>query len=389
MWDVDKNEYIDYVCNLGPLILGHNHPKVLEAVKQQIESGFWMGAPSELEIRLAEEIIRRYPTIEKLRFCPTGSEACMNALRAVRAYTRRDKIIAAEGAHHGSSDSLYPTAGVPQDLTSKVKRVPFNNAEAVEEAVKELKHELAAVFIEPVLGAGTTGVAAKNEFLKRVREITTDHDIPLVLDEVFSGFRLSPGGAAERFGIKPEVATFGKILGGGFALGAFGGIEEIMSTFEYPTTNSLQVVNPPTRHPGTFNDQKISMAAGLATLRELTKDAYGHLEETGQTIRSGLVQLSLDAGLRTYVSGIGSIFHIHFTDEEVVDMDSATRANSLLIRYYDLNMANRGINLAKAHASMCSTPLTEKDIDKTLTAAKETLTAMKPLVHEIAPSLIL
>lgn len=206
---------------------------------------------------------------------------------------------------------------------------------------------------------------------------------------MFSGFRLSPGGAAERFGIKPEVATFGKILGGGFALGAFGGIEEIMSTFEYPTTNSLQVVNPPTRHPGTFNDQKISMAAGLATLRELTKDAYGHLEETGQTIRSGLVQLSLDAGLRTYVSGIGSIFHIHFTDEEVVDMDSATRANSLLIRYYDLNMANRGINLAKAHASMCSTPLTEKDIDKTLTAAKETLTAMKPLVHEIAPSLIL
>lgn len=128
MWDVDKNEYIDYVCNLGPLILGHNHPKVLEAVKQQIESGFWMGAPSELEIRLAEEIIRRYPTIEKLRFCPTGSEACMNALRAVRAYTRRDKIIAAEGAHHGSSDSLYPTAGVPQDLTSKVKRVPFNNS---------------------------------------------------------------------------------------------------------------------------------------------------------------------------------------------------------------------------------------------------------------------
>jgi glutamate-1-semialdehyde 2,1-aminomutase len=387
IWDVDGNEYIDYVCNMGPLILGHRHPKVLEVVKQQLESGFWLGGPSELEVKLAEKISELYPSVEQLQFCPTGSEACMNAARVVRAYTGKEKIVATEGSYHGSSDSLYPIAGIPRELLAKVTRVPFNDIEALEKEVKELKGELAGVFIEPVLG-GAGSLSPREGYLKAVREITEENDVPLVFDEVVTGFRLAPGGAAERFGVKPDIAIFGKILGGGFSGSALGGIREIMDVFAYPVTNSLRVVDPLVPHPGTFNDHKVSMAAGLATLDELKADVYEHLEKVGKRIRNGLKQLCFDLSIKAQVTGIASMFHIHFTDSEIIDVNSARRANSLLIRYYDINMANRGINLAKAHSSFCSTPLTDKDVDQTLNAMEDTLTIMKPVIREVAPNLI-
>jgi len=388
VWDEDGNEYIDYVCNMGPLILGHDHPSVSEAVKQQLDSGLWMGGPSELEVRLAEKVVERYPSIEQLRFCATGSEACMNAAKAVRAYTDKDRIVAAEGAYHGSCESLYPSGGVPKDLLAKVIRVPFNDAEKLEKAVKEHKNEVAAVFIEPILG-GAGSLAPKDGYLKAAREITENNDVPLVFDEVVTGFRLARGGAAERFGVKPDVAIFGKVLGGGFPCAAFGGTTEMMESFAYPITNSLLVVNPPVRHPGTYNDHKASMAAGLATLDELDSDAYAHLEKVGQRIRNGLTQLSREIGIKTQITGIASIFHMHFTGTEITDINSASKANGLLVRYYDICMANRGINLAKAHSSFCSTPLTERDVDQTLDAIKGTLTEMKPIVREVAPNLVI
>lgn len=388
IWDVDENEYVDYVCNMGPLILGHCHPKVLEAVKQQLGTGFWLGGASENEVKLAEKVARLYPTIEQLHFCPSGTEACMNAARAVRAYSGKERILITEGAYHGSSDSLYATAGVPKYLRAKVTRVPFNDVDALRDAVKELRDELAAVFIEPVLGRAGS-LAPKENYLQAVREITEENDVLLVFDEVVTGFRLAPGGASERFGVRPDMATFGKILGGGFPCGAFGGKREIMDAFAYPSTNSLKVADPRISHPGTFNDHKIAMAAGLATLNELNAAAYEHLEEVGQRIRNGLGQLSRDLGIQARVTGIGSIFHIHFTDKEITDMSSASRGSPLLIRCYDIHMANRGINLAKAHSNFCSTPLTNRDVDQTLAAVQDTLGAMKPIIREVAPNLII
>jgi glutamate-1-semialdehyde 2,1-aminomutase len=388
LWDADGNVYVDYVCNMGPLILGHNHPKVVRAVKQQLETGFLMGGTSELEIKLAEKIIERYPVAEQVGFFPSGTEACMNAARAVRAYTGKDKIVALEGSYHGTSDSLYPSEGIPKDLQAKVTRAPFNDAETLERTVKELKEDLAAVFIEPILGRAGS-LAPKEGYLKAVREITEKHDVLLVFDEIVTGFRLARGGASERFGVKPDLATFGKIIGGGFACAAVGGIKEVMDGFAYPPAkNSLEIVNPRIPHPGTFNDHKISMVAGLATLNELTSEAYEHLENVGQRMRNGLKQLCQELGIKAEITGIASIFHIHFTDKEIVDINSAKLENSLLIRHYDVNMANRGINLAKAHASFCSTPVKMSDVNRTLKAAKETLTAMKPLISEVAPNLV-
>jgi glutamate-1-semialdehyde 2,1-aminomutase len=388
IWDADGNEYIDYVNNYGPLILGHRHPKVLQAVKEQLENGFWMGGASELEIKLAERMIELYPSIEQLRYCPTGSEACMTAARAVRAYTGKDKILALEGGFHGSLDPLYTTAGGVKGLTEKVPRVPFNNAEAMEKAVKNLKDEIAAVFIEPVLGAAG-GLPPKEDYLKAVREITEDNDVLLVFDEVVTGFRIAPGGAAERFGAKPDVAIFGKIVGGGFSGAAIGGSKEIMGLFAYPITNSLEVVNPPIRHPGTYNDHKISMVAGLANLTELSKPGvYDHLEKIGQGIRSGLKQTCTELGIKAQVTGIQSLFHLHFTDKEINDIVSARRDNQLLIRLYDICMANRGINVGKAHVGFCSTPTTDEDVKETISAMKSALTTMKPIIREVAPNLI-
>jgi glutamate-1-semialdehyde 2,1-aminomutase len=388
LWDADGNEYIDYVCNMGPLILGHNHPKVLAAVKRQLKTGFWTGGTSELETRLAEEITESYPIAEQVIFFPSGTEACMNAVRAVRAVTGKNKIIALEGSYHGTGDSLYSCTGIPEAFQAMVTRVPFNNLDRLERKVRALKDQLAAVFIEPILGRAGS-LPPREGYLKGVREITKDHDVLLVFDEIVTGFRLARGGASELFGVEPDLAIFGKVIGGGFACAALAGIREAMDVFSYPPAkNGLEVINPRIPHPGTFNDHKIAMAAGLATLSELRPNVYEHLGSVGKRMRDGLQHLCQDVGIRAEITGIASIFHTHFTDTEIVDMDSAKLANPLLIRNYDLNMSNRGINLAKAHASFCSAPLSAADLNKTLKAAKDTLTTMRPLIKRVAPNLI-
>ncbi|MGD0645675.1 MAG: aspartate aminotransferase family protein [Candidatus Bathyarchaeia archaeon] len=387
VWDVDGNEYLDYVCNMGPLILGHANPKIREAILKQVDSGFLTGGPSELEIELAEKVKARYSSVEKLQFCPSGTEACMFAMKAIRAYTEKEKVIATEGAFHGSSDSFTTNAGVPKCIQEQLIRVPFNDAEALEKKIKENRNNLAGVFIEPVLGRAGS-LAPKDDYLKSVREITEKEDLPLVFDEVVTGFRLAPGGAAERYGVKPDVAIFGKILGGGFPCAAFGGTEEIMNVCAYPEGVSLDVAEPIITHPGTFNDHKIAMAAGAKTLDLLDSAAYEHLEKTGNRIRSELSRLSMELGIHVEVTGVSSMFHIHFTNTKIMDIRTAMKANSLLIRYYDMNMLIRGINLAKHHSNFCSTPLTEEDVNKTLKAVQDTLTAMKPTIRENSPNLV-
>jgi len=383
IWDMDGRQYIDYCNNMGPLILGHRHPKVVNAVKEQMEN-FWVGGPSELEVELAEKITELYPCAEHVQFFPSGTEACMNAVRVLRAYTGREKIAMFEGAYHGSSDSVFPVEGVPQDVLEKVIYVPYNDTNAVEDIVKKYRNELAMVFAEAVL----KDIVPKAGFLKAVREITEEYDVPLAFDEVVTGFRLAPGGAIERFGVVPDMVVLGKIIGGGFACGAIAASKEIMSSYEYPEVPTLEVKPPPIMHPGTFNEHKITIAAGLATIKELTPNIYEHLNKIGQKIREGLKKICSDLNINAQVTGMSSIFHVYFTSEEVVDARSARRADPLLIRYYDLNLLGRAINLAKAHCSYCSVPMKDNDIKQTLEAMEQTLVAMKPVIRKIAPALL-
>jgi glutamate-1-semialdehyde 2,1-aminomutase len=386
IWDVDGNEYLDFVNNYGPLVLGHSHPKVMEAVRQQLED-LWIGAPTEVEIELAETAMKRFPSTERLLFCPTGAEACMKAVRTFRAVTGKDRIAMFDGAFHGASDSLFFSEGIPRDLTSKIVLMPFNDLEGVQKLVRANRDQLAVMMVEPTIG-NMGHEPAKGDFYKALREITEENDIPLVFDEIVDGFRIAPGGAQERFGVKSDMSVLGKILGGGFPLAAFASSEEVMRIWSIQKSSSLDIVRPLAPHPGTHNDFKISMAAGLSTINQMTPTVYEHLEKIGEDLRKGLTKICSDLGIRAQVTGISSIFHLHFTDESIVNADSARRANKLLYRIFELSMLNEGINLGKSHSSFLSEPMTDSDIERMLNAAQETLATMKPMIKDIAPILV-
>jgi glutamate-1-semialdehyde 2,1-aminomutase len=338
---------------------------------------------------LAERVVKLVPGAECVQFFPSGTEACAYALRLVRAYTGKDKFIMCADGYHGSSDHFlgrHASGGIPKDTLDKALYVPHNDAEALERMVKSHKDELAAVFLEPILGR--YGIVPKEGYLAAAREVTHDNDVPLVFDEVVTGFRIAPGGAQERFKIEADVATFGKVLGGGFPSGAMTFPKEMGELFTYGKTPTVRPREPKIIHPGTFNSTAITMAAGLATLDELTSEAYQHLEALGERMRNGIEKVLQNLGIKAQVTGLGSIFHIHFTDEAAVDVASADTADPLFIKLYDLNMLTRGVNLAKAHNSYCSTPMTDADIDQTLEATKGTLTAMLPTISEVAPDLL-
>jgi glutamate-1-semialdehyde 2,1-aminomutase len=386
IWDVDGNEYIDYVNNYGPLILGHRPPKVLEAVKAQVEQ-IWLGGMTEAEVRLAEKVTELVPCAESVLFCPTGSEACMNAIRTYRALSGRDKIAMWDGGYHGSTDSLYFSKGIPADTLNKVVLLPYNDAAGVEKQIRKNRDELACVIVDPTLGE-IGHEPANLEFYRALREVTEDTDVPLIFDEVVDGFRLAPGGAQERFGVRADMSVLGKILGGGFPLAAYTSSEETMKIWSIKKPNSLDIADADLSHPGTFNDHKISMAAGFATLNELTPETYSHLEKVGSDIRNGLRKILENLRIKAQVVGISSIFHLQFSDEPIVDARSGRRANKLLYRCFELSMLNKGINLGKRHSSFISTPIANTEVTQTLKAAEDTLIEMKPLLKAIAPSLL-
>lgn len=381
VYDVDGQEYVDYTCNLGPLILGHKHPKVMKAIREQLECGTVLGGPTELEVKLAEKILESIPSGEQVLFCASGTEANMNGLRAARAYTGKDKILMCEGAFHGTSDFFVEGPGIPEDVQAKVVRVPFNDVERFEAAVKKHRDGLAAVFMEPVM----RGIPPKPDYLKEVRKITEKNGILLVFDEVVTGFRLSRGGAQEKWGVKPDITLLGKLIGGGFAIGAVVTSEELLRAFKSQKFSGLNVDHPRIPHAGTWNAHPLAMAAGLATLEELVPSAYAHLNEMGENLREGMKKASEKAGIMTQIVGVGSVFHIYFTDRPVVDTASAKTASQLLLRSYDLNIIIRGIYPAKAHCSFVSTPITTSEVKQTLEAVEDTFYAMRPLVQKIAP----
>jgi len=326
--DVDGNEYIDYVLGQGALFLGHAHPNVVKAVQEQAAKGSIYATANELEVKLAHKVAKMIPCAEMVRFANSGTEALMHAVRVARAYTKRDKIVKFEGAYHGFWDDLYVgvslpfdkpmSSGIPSSVAGNTLLLEFNKLEVVERAVRE--NQVAAIVVEPVMGAGGSGIAAGVEYLKGLREISTDNGIALIFDEVITGFRMAPGGAQQYFGVVPDLTTLGKILGGGYPVGALAGKREIMQTID-PTKEGVRRWEC-AQHGGTFCGNPITMAAGLATLEEIDR-AGGQLNNRVARlcgkIRKDLNDLFLRYRVKARAIGVGPSLGVFFTDGELKD----------------------------------------------------------------------
>jgi len=300
--DVDGNAYRDFLCNYTSLILGHAHPDVVAAVEAQVRRGSAFAAPTETEVELAEEIRRRVPSIERLRFTSSGTEATMFAIRAARAFTGRPLLAKFERSYHGTHDGVMAgTAGVPDAMSGLVVELPWGDLDGIETVLRGRLHELAAIIIEPVQGAG--GVRAPEPgFLESLRALADRAGALLIFDEIIS-FRVAPGGAQERFAVRPDLTTLGKIIGGGYPLAAFGGREDVMAVFDARRPGSIS-------HGGTFNGSPVAAAAGLATLRALTPEAYGRLDDLGERVRRRVGATIERERLDARVSAVGSLFQV-------------------------------------------------------------------------------
>jgi glutamate-1-semialdehyde 2,1-aminomutase len=384
LYDVDGNVYIDYCLAYGPLILGHAHPRIIEAVKEQLEKGTMYGTPTEGEVKLAELIIDAVPCVEMIRLVNTGTEATMHAIRAARGYTGRDKIVKFEGCYHGAHDYVLvkagsgvttfgaPTSlGVPEDTVRNTIVLPFNDLESFEKAIQQNRDEIAAVIIEPVIGnAGV--ILPKDGYLQEIRKITEEEGIVLIFDEVITGFRLALGGAQEYYGVIPDMATLGKIIGGGFPIAAYGGKREIMELVS-PLGKIYQA--------STFSGNPISVTAGLTTLNILleNKDAiYESLERAGNKIKRGLLDIVEDVGITAQINGIASMFQIFFTDHPVLNYEDARRSDKDRFMQYQRQLMKRGVFIPPSQFETCfiSTAHTDEDLTKTLEAMESAIRAI-------------
>ena len=390
VWDVDGNELIDYVGTWGPAILGHAHPKIISAIKNAAELGTSFGIPNPLEVTMAKRICELVPSVKKIRMTSSGTEACMSAIRLARGFTRRDKIIKFDGCYHGHVDSLlvragsgaltfgHPdSAGVPAAFTQHTIVAPFNDCDAVKAIFAANKNAIAGVIIEPV--PGNAGLyLPKPGYLEFLREITAAHGALLIFDEVMTGFRVACGGAQERFGIAPDLSTFGKVIGGGLPVGAFGGRAEIM--------DCLAPLGP-VYQAGTLSGNPIAMAAGLANLQELVGQAscltgqagslshYELLEERGAQLEAGLKDAAKTANVPIQFNRCGSMFCGYFTGEPVHNLADALKSDRERFKKFFHGMLDAGIYLAPSQfeAGFLSTAHTAADIEKTVDAAAKTL----------------
>jgi len=363
-WDVDGNEYRDFLGNYTSLILGHAHPEVVAAVEAQVRRGSAFAAPTEVEIELAEELRRRLPSVELIRFTNSGTEATMFAIRAARAFTGRPLLAKFEGAYHGTHDAAVAwTAGVPAGVSDLVLELPWGDEEGVKRALRGREGALAAIIIEPVQGAG--GVrAAHPEFLRFLRDLTLRIGALLIFDEVIC-FRVGPHGAQGRLGgVRPDLTTLGKIIGGGYPSGGFGGRAEVMSQFDARRAGALV-------HGGTFNGNPVSAAAGLATLRHLTPARYSELERLGERVRRGLAAGIRTAGIDARVGGVASIFQV-FPGPSLRPDDGLSPQAALF-----LGLLIDGFHLAPRGMGALSTPTTDADVDTLVTAILGRLGAMQ------------
>ena len=377
LWDVDGNRYIDYVCSWGPLILGHAHPAVVRALQERIGLGTSYGAPTELEVEMAETITRMFPSMEMVRMVNSGTEAAMSAIRLARGFTGRERIVKFEGCYHGHGDSLLVAAGsgvatysipgcpgVPEGLASQTLCLPFNDPDAVAAAFERQGEEIAAVIVEPIVG--NIGVVLPKEgFLEKLRETTTRHGALLIFDEVITGFRVSPGGAQRLYGITPDLTCLGKIIGGGLPVGAYGGKREIMLHMA-PEGRVYQA--------GTLSGNPLAMAAGLATLKVLQEGkVYEDLERKGKRLFSGLEEAARSLGVPIVVNRVGSMGSFFFSDRPVANYDDAMASDSRKYRRFHASMLQGGIYLAPSafESWFLSTAHDEESLNRTIERARE------------------
>ncbi len=380
LYDEDGNKFIELINSWGPMLLGHNHPKVKEAVIQAMEDGTSFGAPTAREVEIAELIVSMVPSIEKVRMVNSGTEATMSAIRVARGYTGRDKFIKMEGHYHGHGDSFLIAAGsgamtmgdpdspgVTKGTAKDTLIAPYNDLEAIEKLITSNPGEIAALILEPV--PGNMGLCLPKEgYLQGLRDICSREGIVLIFDEVMTGFRLAKGGAQEVFGVTPDMTTLGKIIGGGMPVGAYGGKKEIM-----------EFVSPagPVYQAGTLSGNPIAMAAGLTMLKFLNEDptVYSELNHIGRKLTEGISSINKELGLNYTVNTLGSMYSLFFTDKPVFDFESAKTSDTALFGKYFQAMLKRGVYLAPSQfeSLFLSTALKDELIDQILVAHKEAM----------------
>ena len=378
IWDADGNEYIDYVGSWGPLILGHAEPGVVEAILSAAVNGTSFGASTPAEADLAELVIEAYPSVQKIRFVSSGTEATMSAIRLARAFTKRKYVIKFEGCYHGHADSLLVkagsgvatlgipgSAGVLDEISQFTIALPFNDSEVLEQAFSKYRHQIACVIVEPVVG-NMGCVAAGGGYLANLRTITERENTVLIFDEVMTGFRVAHGGAQELYGIKPDLTTFGKIIGGGLPVGAYGGTDEIMN---------LVAPLGPMYQAGTLSGNPLAMAAGIAqlkTLREKKGEIYPKLEQLSAKLVEGVVAAAKEKGVPLTFNRVGSMFTWFFTSEPVTDWSSASKSDTAAFGKFFRKMLDAGVYLppSQFEAAFLSAAHTEDDVQKTVASAK-------------------
>ncbi len=380
IWDADGTDRIDFNGNYTSLILGHAHPDVVKAAQQAAEHGLSFPGPTEHEIRLAELLKRRVPSVESIRFTNSGTEATMNAVRLARAFTGRPKIAKFEGAYHGTHDwvmvsvggdpkaggsrkrpkSVAWSAGLPPAVLKHVVVLPWNDPEACERILEAEAAHLACLIVDPLLcNAGM--IPPAEGFLQRLRAITERHGIVLIFDEVIS-FRVAWGGAQERLGVRPDLTTFGKIIGGGLPVGAFGGRADVMNFYD-PRKGGARI-----SHGGTFNANPVTMAAGVATLNAVTPEAYTRLEALGERLRGGVTRLLAATRRKGQATGMGSLFWLHWTAEPLTDWRSARPKDAEAPLRVFLGLLNEGVLLTQRGLGACSLAMTDEDVDRLINA---------------------
>jgi glutamate-1-semialdehyde 2,1-aminomutase len=401
IWDVDGNERIDFNFNNTTLILGHNHPKVIEAVEDQLSRGTVLGAPTETECILAEEIVTRLKSAEQVRFTPSGTEANMQAIRTARSFTKKDLIAKCEGAYHGSWDavdvSVSPPVdelspwdnpksdkqqtGVPKEVLKNTLIIPFNDAEIATTLIKKHKDKLAAVIIEPV----QRDLPPVPGYLEAIREVTEQHDILLIFDEVIS-FRVSYSGAQGKYEVIPDITTMGKIIGGGFPVGAYSSYEELMEPLTIPATKFPEYKKPRLGFSGTFNAHPIAMTAGLAVIKELRPQIYNKLDSKGDMMRRGIQAIFEEIGVNAFVGGTASFFPIIWTSEKVRDYKSAITGNRKISRSFSIELMNLGVFLL-GHPNI-SAVTSKEDINFALDKIRKSIENLFPIIKSEAQHLI-
>ncbi|MCZ6539242.1 MAG: aspartate aminotransferase family protein [Chloroflexi bacterium] len=383
--DADGNKRVDFIHNMTTLVLGHRPSEVTSALRNQIERGLSYSAPSPPVVRWAELMCERVPSLDKVRFVNTGTEATLNAIRAARAFTGKRKLVKCEGAYHGNHDAIQISvmpplekagdaesphavpafAGISETAADDIYIIPYNNILAAEKIIRRHADELAAVIVEPVNGQCGM-VPGKPEFLEGLRRVTDELGIVLIFDEVIA-FRIAYGGAQDYYGITPDLTCFGKVIGGGMPVGAFGGREDIMSLWD-PSNGG-----PTVQHAGTFNGNPMTAAAGIATLETLTPDRYVQLEELGNLLRSELKALFAELEVPMGVTGIASLFTLQFTSEEVIDYRSYATNDTNMQKTMFIGLLNEGFLLSSRCLGSVSTVHTEDDVHAFVNAVKNVL----------------